>query len=664
MKILLVEDDAILADVLKQALTQQRYVVELAGDGQIGWECARTSSYDLILMDVGLPALDGITLCQQLRAHGCSTPILLMTAKDGQRERIQGLDAGADDYLPKPIDLGELQARVRALLRRGSFDRHPILQVGDLRLDPRCCQVTYAQQLVNLTPKEYGLLELFLRHPSRVFSLGNIIEHLWTFDDPPQEESVKSHIKGLRQKLKAVGAIDWIENVYGLGYRLREGLEAQAVSHPSVSMAGPDDPLTEQNVPAAEPAASLEQDFHQVMNDLWQQYAGLMQERLTILRQATEALQAGALTPSLRRSAEQAAHKLAGVLGMFDQPTGTEIARTIEQLLAGNAALTEQQQQDVRSQIQQLASLLQWKTSGAASHHLHGMPFGGGNERSAAKVLVVDDDPILLAALHPMLTPWGIDMIGLDQPTQIWETLEAVQPDLLILDVEMPQMSGIDLCHRIRLDPIWQNLPVFFLTVHRDLATMQQIFAAGADDYISKPVIGPELLTRILSRLERFHLLQTFSAKDPITGLLNQAQASHQIDQWLNALQEPDPPICLVLLYFTDLRQINACYGHSVGNHVLQQSAKQIVAAFQGQGICSYWGNGEFVIGLLGMTQQQAEDTLQALLHTLEQGLTATTGERIYPQYRATIVSAPTDGLTVQALYRAASFELDEFEHW
>ena len=217
MRILLVEDDEVLTSVLLTSLEQQRYVVDTVDDGRFGLEYAEGDTYDLLLLDVGLPRLDGISLCQQLRNNGCTTPILLMTAKDAPDERIRGLDAGADDYLTKPLDLAELHARLRALLRRGEVSVSSVLEVGQLRLDPVSCEVTYAGNLLKLTPKEYSLLELFLRNPTRVFSRGHIVEHLWTFDDPPLEDSVKAHIKGLRRRLKKAGADGWIENVYGLG---------------------------------------------------------------------------------------------------------------------------------------------------------------------------------------------------------------------------------------------------------------------------------------------------------------------------------------------------------------------------------------------------------------------------------------------------------------
>ena len=175
MRILLIEDDEVLIDVLLQSLTSQHYIVDAISDGESGWEYAQSANYDLLLMDVGLPELDGITLCQRLRSQGCSTPILLMTAKDASTERIRGLDAGADDYLIKPLDLGELQARVRVLLRRGEVLPTSVLEVGELRLDPSSSQVSYGKKPLKLTPKEYSLLELFLRNPSRVFSRGQLL---------------------------------------------------------------------------------------------------------------------------------------------------------------------------------------------------------------------------------------------------------------------------------------------------------------------------------------------------------------------------------------------------------------------------------------------------------------------------------------------------------
>lgn len=224
MRILLVEDDEQLMDALVEILTdKQHYIVETATDGETGWELVEAAPYDLIVLDVMLPKLDGISLCQRLRQNGYMTPVLMLTARDTSSDRVMGLDAGADDYVVKPFDLPELLARIRALLRRGNTAVSPVLEWGDLRLDPSICQVTYRGQLLHLTPKEYGLLELFLRHKGGILSRSTIIDHLWSLDDPPSEETVKVHLKALRKKLKAAGApTDLVETVYGMGYRLKQ----------------------------------------------------------------------------------------------------------------------------------------------------------------------------------------------------------------------------------------------------------------------------------------------------------------------------------------------------------------------------------------------------------------------------------------------------------
>lgn len=223
MRILLVEDDEVLTEALSESLTDHHYAVDTATDGEAGWEFIEAASYDLILLDVMLPKLDGISLCHRLRSQSYHFPVLMLTARDTNTDKVMGLDAGADDYVVKPFDLQELLARVRALLRRGSSTLPPVLAWGKLQLDPGTCEVTYEGSPIHLRPKEYALLELFLRSGYRVLSRSAILEHLWTFEEPPGEETVKVHLKEVRQKLKAAGApANLIETVYGLGYRLKQ----------------------------------------------------------------------------------------------------------------------------------------------------------------------------------------------------------------------------------------------------------------------------------------------------------------------------------------------------------------------------------------------------------------------------------------------------------
>jgi DNA-binding response OmpR family regulator len=223
MRILLVEDNARLAEALLEALTDQLYVVDVVKDGEFAWDQVKANAYDLILLDVMLPKLDGISLCQRLRQHGYSLPILMLTARDTSTDKVNGLDAGADDYVVKPFDLQELLARIRALLRRGSSTSPPILTWGKLLLNPSTYEVSYLDVPLQLTPKEFSLLELLLRNGRRVLSRAVIIDSLWKSESSPEEDTVKAHIKSLRQKLRTVAAPeDFIETVHGLGYRLKQ----------------------------------------------------------------------------------------------------------------------------------------------------------------------------------------------------------------------------------------------------------------------------------------------------------------------------------------------------------------------------------------------------------------------------------------------------------
>lgn len=221
MRILLVEDDDRIARPLAEDLRHQNHVVDMAKDGIQAWNWTETTHYELILLDLMLPGLDGLTLCKRLRTGGCQSLILMLTARDTLTDKVIGLDAGADDYLVKPFELDELAARIRALSRRSGETKPPILTHGNLQLDPSTHTVTYAGQLLSLTPKEYMILECFLRHPTKVYTRSGLLEKLWEFDCLASENTIKTHITNLRQKLKSAGSSgELITTVYGIGYRL------------------------------------------------------------------------------------------------------------------------------------------------------------------------------------------------------------------------------------------------------------------------------------------------------------------------------------------------------------------------------------------------------------------------------------------------------------
>lgn len=222
MKLLLIEDDLVLSEVVAEVLEEHGYIVDVVHNGEEGWQQFQQEDYNILLMDYNMPRLDGVSLCKRLRAKGALTPILMMTSRDTSSDRVTGLDAGADDYIIKPVDLPELLARLRALLRRNRGVATETLRWGALELDPIKHVASCKNSVLNLTPKEFALLELFLQNPQRVLSRQVIISQLWKLEDTPTEESVKAHIKALRHKLiKAGAASDWIETVWGVGYKLK-----------------------------------------------------------------------------------------------------------------------------------------------------------------------------------------------------------------------------------------------------------------------------------------------------------------------------------------------------------------------------------------------------------------------------------------------------------
>lgn len=619
MKILLVEDDEPTGQVLVGALTTDRYVVNLATDGQTGLEMAQAYEYDLILLDVILPRLDGISVCRQLRSSGYQNPILLMTARDSKEGTIAGLDAGADDYVMKPCNIPELLARIRALLRRRSKPFTAILAWGNLQLNSDTAEVRYQDTLITLTPKEFGLLELFMQHPQRIFSRSAILDRLWHMDDSPAESAVTTHIKDLRQRLKAAGmTLEPIDTVYGLGYRLK--------SPPKPDIVDPT-PVAKPNATDAKKLKQQEGLAH--LQRLLERHRGSFSAQVAVLEQAQAALASGRMDAELRHQATREAHKLAGSLGIFGMPGGSTVARTIEELLTSDrpveqldaaqlSQLVQALQQEIAKPPQPLvvepvvstptpvvllvdddraltsgiqAAATDWNLSiqvaptlsaarqtittqlpdivlldltfpdstedgltllAELSHAQPQLPvlvftardnfsdrlrvsrLGGRGflhkpmpveqllqtitqtliqrQPAEAKVMVVDDDPAILDMLATLLHPWGLQVIPVQDPQNFWQTLTETIPDLLVLDVEMPTLSGLELCQVVRQDPRWGDLPILVFTAHTDMATIQRMFTVGADDFVGKPVVGPELVTRILSRIERVHWQRRLTA--------------------------------------------------------------------------------------------------------------------------------------------------------
>ena len=221
MRILVVEDELKMAGLLRRGLVEEGYAADVARTGEDALWMARSVEYDAIVLDLMLPQLDGFEVCRGLRETGVWTPVLMLTARDAVEDRVAGLDAGADDYLPKPFSFVELLARLRALARRGAGERPVALEVGSLRLDPASHRVWRGDAEIELSTKEFALLETFMRRPGQVLSRNQLLEHAWDIAYENRSNVVDVYVRYLREKVDRPFGCDSLETVRGAGYRLR-----------------------------------------------------------------------------------------------------------------------------------------------------------------------------------------------------------------------------------------------------------------------------------------------------------------------------------------------------------------------------------------------------------------------------------------------------------
>ena len=221
MRILVVDDDRRLCGIVRRGLLEETYAVDVAYDGEEAEYLAEINPYDLIILDIMMPKKDGIQVCRELRSKRVNTLVLMLTAKDAVEDRVKGLDAGGDDYLVKPFAFNELLARIRALLRREGVFKSPELRGGDLVLDTLTRQVRRGQETIDLTTKEYAILEYFMRHPNMVITRTMLEEHVWNYDFDSMSNLIDVYIRRLRSKIDVEEEDSLIQTVRGAGYRLK-----------------------------------------------------------------------------------------------------------------------------------------------------------------------------------------------------------------------------------------------------------------------------------------------------------------------------------------------------------------------------------------------------------------------------------------------------------
>ncbi|MEL6814595.1 MAG: response regulator [Cyanobacteria bacterium J06598_3] len=368
MKILVVDDDTALTQLISNRLKQDNYVVEVAPNGEYAIDLLDATPCSLVILDIVLPSISGIEVCQILRDRGNRTPILMLTGKDHTQDKVTGLDAGADDYLVKPFELNELTARVRALLRRNTQESTAVLSYGDLHFDPSDQTLMYQGTALNLRPKELAILELLMRYPSRIFSPEAFLDQLWNLAEYPSKDTIKTHIRSLRKQLASKGASNLIETLYGRGYRLNP-----AFLKPAAAEKGDRPKAKKEAIPAVQPVSAatarnqatcdnqdqtvIEKTVMEktVIEKTWQQVQTMSWQRLVRLQALVRSLYLQATTdappqphfetppapsqpfpPSWQETSHQAmtiAHQLKGNLGSFGFHAASAQAQAIEDQL-------------------------------------------------------------------------------------------------------------------------------------------------------------------------------------------------------------------------------------------------------------------------------------------------------------------------------------------
>ncbi len=772
MQLLLVEDDQSLIELLTSALEAQNYEVVVEHRGDLGKTRAETQLYDVILLDVELPGLDGISICQQLRRAGNFTPIVLLTARNSQTDRIIGLESGADDYILKPFDLGELLARIHALVRREHhffqiptphapfendifaaqlsdiwqrtkettfsriqdlFDVLQTLEKGEMTPDlcersQRTChklagslgtfgfeegskiaqtlEKTFAQVnevKICLEIARPLILELYQvvmatdvkLHSSNLHSQNphSPNPHSPNLDqrqdqqnndrpgNSPENLLSTTLSMGSSQPILPQSALPGSASsstpfpLPGSPEGINPDLEqiptpplekSSAPSAPSAQPAQTSKNLTEPALPkpvsGRSPEANLKKSADYILLvDQDQEFAqtlardaGSWKLGIKIVQsvQATlEALQDSfpkvlLLNVELFKNNEDW-HYLQILRSKFPSDTSFIVLSESEELENRIKAL--EFNADVFLQKPVTSSQIFASVSRAMNFHAH----------QQVKIMVVDDDEQVTTLLSTLLKTTHFQVEVLNDPILFGSALSRIQPDLLVLDVEMPVLNGLKICQMIRQDFQWSWLPILFLTGHDDLQTLQDAFAVGADDFISKPINPDGFVNRIVNRWQRSQLYRNQMDTDLLTGIANRTGGSRSFSYLLQMAQQSSQSLCLAVLDLDHFKQVNDRYGHEEGDRVLREFGEYLKQHCRSGDILARWGGEEFIIAMLGLNREGGVKRMNEIRKQWRsQTFTSMKGENFQVSFSGGVAQYPIDGLDFQVLYRTADAAL------
>lgn len=775
MKILLVEHDQ---KIIKKftSLLSNNYLIDSSHDGEDAWEVINLFEYDLLIINVNLPKFDGIRLCQKIRKNGKQMPILLLTEQESNPDqKIVGLDSGADDFIIQPVENDVLLAKIRALLRRGASILPPILEWRHLSLDPVKHEVKYQNKPLNLTPKEYSLLELFLRNSRRIFSHSSMIDLLWSYEECPNETTIRSHVKSLRKKLKNSGVPDdFIETVYGVGYRLKtfdENDQPNVISQENTNNNNNNNfKIAQEN--NQEKIIGLP-EINPELLDIFQQSQSLLNARVNLLEKVVEALTNHEFSEEWRQKALSESHKLVASLGTFGFNRASAIARDLETIFKTKTQIDPEKITQISEQVKTIRTVLdecplapipedfdfnetapkilvitqelnflekldiealKWglKTDIAitlaeaktaiektqpnlilldleitknldnclsflAEINQRKIPLpvliltnnndletrvkisslGGKGFLNKSilisdiiktainlieqvipkesKIMIVDDDPISLNFVKSNLEPWGLKVKILENIKDFWQTLNNFSPYLLILDMEMPQLGGLDLCRLVRSDSRWASLPIIFLTSHRDPAAINQAFAAGADDFVNKPIVGSELVIRVINRIERVKLLRKSTEVDPVTGVIHRNRFVERLISFFCLAERYYQNVCIVVIKINNLAQIKNQYNLSVADQLSMSLGKYLKYKLRREDMITSWQDDIFVISMYPSNKESIQLRLEKIFKFLKYHTFQVSYEQeiidLQVECSHGIAQFPQDGRDIQSLY-------------